>query len=182
MCPPFTYSPPVQQLEDRFDDANRRNLGRFIVAGEKGEVTIPVDGEYQNSIISEADEVEEFESIQKYYFAPADDSVHEKAEDRRELVRIPVCAVFHKFAAGTGVPHSFVGFIGQWPALPQVVVSLRWFQLTTGERLINILPLRSSCQSVSFRSREFPKRSATTSAKFVRSKVRSEIPSLLCIR
>ena len=115
-------------MEDRFDGANRRNLRHFIVAGEKGEVTLPAR-ERTLSITYDNDEFEESVSVQEryYYFArdkTMSDSIQEQAEDRRELVRIPTCAVFHKFAAGKGVPHSFVGFVRQWPALPQVVVSL----------------------------------------------------------
>ena len=124
----FTNS-PHQGLEDRFDGANRRNLRHFIVSSEKGEVTIPAR-EKAPSIASDNDELEELESVQeRYYYLARDktisDSLQEQAEDdRRELVRIPTCAIFHKFASGKGVPHSFVGFIRQWPALPQVVVSL----------------------------------------------------------
>ena len=65
-----------------------------------------------------------------YYFARdklANESARDQTEDRKELVRIPTCAIFHKFASGKGVPHSFVGFIRQWPALPHVVVSLQKF-------------------------------------------------------
>lgn len=60
--------------------------------------------------------------------------------DRKDLVRIPTCAIFHKLAEGKGVPHTFIGtsrrnfrilflfkpfsgFVRQWPALPRVVVS-----------------------------------------------------------
>ena len=43
-------------------------------------------------------------------------------EERRELVRINTCAVFHKLSPGKGVPHSFIGFIRHWPSLPRVVV------------------------------------------------------------
>lgn len=129
-------------MEDRFDGANRRNLRRFIVAGEKGEVTIPRENRHE--ITSEHDEFEESVSVQEryYYYAHdkiANDSAQEEAEDRRELVRIPTCAVFHKFAAGRGVPHSFIGFVRQWPALPQVVVSLLWSLLS----LANFLPIHS---------------------------------------
>lgn len=124
---PLTF-PPHQGLEDRFDGANRRNLRHFIVSGEKGEVTIPTNEKAQ-SVASDNEEHDELASVQEryYYFArdkTISDSLHEQAEDRRELVRIPTCAIFHKFASGKGVPHSFVGFIRQWPALPQVVVSL----------------------------------------------------------
>lgn len=47
----------------------------------------------------------------------------ELLEEKLELARIPTCAVFHKLTPGKGVPHSFIGFIRQWPALPRVVVS-----------------------------------------------------------
>ncbi|KAL1745592.1 potassium transporter [Schizophyllum fasciatum] len=53
----------------------------------------------------------------------------EKAGDRKpsekhHLSRIPTCGVFHKFTTGGGVPHTFVGFIRQYPALPSVVIFL----------------------------------------------------------
>ena len=47
----------------------------------------------------------------------------EVVEEKKELVRIDSCAIFHKLTPGQGVPHSFVGFVRQWPALPRVVVS-----------------------------------------------------------
>ena len=71
-----------------------------------------------------AEDVDESESQEQYYYYARDKVADEEDEGRRELVRIPTCAVFHKFASGKGVPHSFVGFVRQWPALPQVVVSL----------------------------------------------------------
>ncbi len=43
-------------------------------------------------------------------------------EERKELVRINTCAIFHKLTPGRGVPHSFIGFIRQWPSLPRLVV------------------------------------------------------------
>ena len=125
---------------------NRRNLRHFIAAGEKGEVTIPAGPgpERPHTITSENDESDDAESVQeRYYYLAHDknknDSILERPEDRRELVRIPTCAIFHKFAAGRGVPHSFVGFIRQWPALPQVVVSLRFVGPTVGELLTEVL-------------------------------------------
>ena len=128
---PFTHPPLDQRQEDRFDGANRRNLRHFIVAGEKGVVTLPSRGHLQ-SITPDAEELDDSVTIQEqYYYFARDRTVHDQEEDRRELVRIPTCAVFHKFAAGKGVPHSFVGFIRQWPALPQVVVSLRSFRHRT---------------------------------------------------
>ena len=124
MCSPFTYPPLDQRQEDRFDGAKRRNLRHFIVAGEKGGVAIQTDGRPHS--ISYADELDDSDSIEQQYYYYASDKIadEEQDEDRREIVRIPTCAIFHKFAAGKGVPHSFIGFIRQWPALPQIVVSL----------------------------------------------------------
>jgi KUP system potassium uptake protein len=87
---------------------------------------MPAPGRPQ-SITPEVDEFDELVSVQERYYYSVHDKIasEERDEDRRELVRIPTCAVFHKFASGKGVPHSFVGFIRQWPALPEVVVSLR---------------------------------------------------------
>jgi len=115
----------AKRLEDRFDGKNRRNLRNFIFAGEKGQVTMPVPGRPQ-SITDEADEFDEIASVEEQYYYSLRDKIanEERDEDRRELVRIPTCAVFHKFASGKGVPHSFVGFIRQWPALPEVVIFL----------------------------------------------------------
>lgn len=67
------------------------------------------------------------EKIAYYYTSRDTDSHHGKVSDspteiQRELSRIPTCAVFHKIASGAGVPHTFVGFIRQWPALPRIVV------------------------------------------------------------
>lgn len=51
----------------------------------------------------------------------------------RELAVLPITAVFHKFAGGKGTPHSFVGFLRQYPALPRVVVcSLIFFSRNLG--------------------------------------------------
>jgi KUP system potassium uptake protein len=58
--------------------------------------------------------------LENYYYmapgrgdrTPSDEkngSFEQEEEERRELVRISTCAIFHKLSAGTGVPHSFVG-------------------------------------------------------------------------
>jgi len=51
-----------------------------------------------------------------YYFLPKGANsvndqklVDEKSAERKELQRIPSCAVFHKIASGKGVPHTFIG-------------------------------------------------------------------------
>ena len=59
-------------------------------------------------------------------------------EEKRELQRISTCAIFHKFTHGPGVPHTFVAFIRQWPALPRVVVSIMACGVYTGLLMIVI--------------------------------------------
>ncbi|ESK88352.1 hypothetical protein Moror_14785 [Moniliophthora roreri MCA 2997] len=44
--------------------------------------------------------------------------------DNRELMRIPTCAVFHRYVAGRGFPHAFTAFVRQWPGVPQVLIFL----------------------------------------------------------
>lgn len=143
----------LQGLEDTFDGANRRNLRHFIVAkGGDEDVTYRLPG---GEVIEAAGPIEEggpnvhyVDQVESYYYmAPKiDPSISdEKAdyvdEEKKDLVRISTCAIFHKLSAGMGVPHSFVGesyryrdacaaltsfagFIRQWPALPRVVIFL----------------------------------------------------------
>jgi KUP system potassium uptake protein len=89
-----------KRLEDAFDGANRQNILRFIQGYHE-----PESQTQGLSIVSETLEDDEKE-----------------VEGRRDLMRISTCAVFHKFSRGPGVPHTFVGFVSQWPALPKVVV------------------------------------------------------------
>jgi hypothetical protein len=133
---------------------------------------MPAPGRPQ-SLTPEVDEFDESASVQERYYYSVRDKIasDERDEDRRELVRIPTCAVFHKFASGKGVPHSFVGFIRQWPALPEVVVSLRFAVSITEESLADRFTVRSFCRFASFRSLKLPQMNVTTSTKFVRSKV-----------
>ncbi|KAJ4482322.1 potassium transporter [Lentinula aciculospora] len=110
-------------LEDAFDGANRQNLRHFIWREDK----IPlVKAENGQEIVEEVKQEEEVnEPI--YYYVPTQ-SFSSKDEgleiEKRELTRIPTMAVFHKFTLGRGVPHTFVGFIRQWPALPQILIFL----------------------------------------------------------
>lgn len=63
-------------------------------------------------------------------------------EGRRPLVRIASCAVFHKLTPGAGVPHSFVAFLRQRPALPRVVVRsfcLRCWNVMVSARGVDLL-------------------------------------------
>ncbi|KAF8870459.1 potassium transporter [Infundibulicybe gibba] len=115
----------AKSLEDDFDGANRKNLRHFIQQNEKTGVSVNVRA--ANGAITE--------QSQALYYLPAtnthsdsDIDAKERASadepEWRELQRIPTCAIFHKIAQGKGVPHTFVGFIRQWPALPRVVIFL----------------------------------------------------------
>ncbi|KAG6860099.1 hypothetical protein C0995_015732 [Termitomyces sp. Mi166 len=108
----------AKALEDNFDRANRQNLRHFIHQGSKGSST------GGNSEVEE----EGSETDSTFYYVPG---IREGTDpgkitelERREIQRIPTCAVFHKVAEGKGVPHTFIGLIRQWPALPRVVIFL----------------------------------------------------------
>jgi len=132
----------IQSLEDEFDGANRRNLRHFIQQDQKNNATLQLGTTDDNSIEGE-DEVA-MESDSTYYYVSNEKHSLDSSgdmDDKRKLMRIPTCAVFHKIARGKGVPHTFIGecllsisfdwridqdrisgFIRQWPALPRVVV------------------------------------------------------------
>ncbi|KAG6848963.1 hypothetical protein H0H93_012435 [Arthromyces matolae] len=106
-------------LEDEFDGANRQNLRHFIHQGAKSTaVNLKVQPEFSSDTDSD--------SVLYYVPGLRDNTDPGKfAElEKRELQRIPTCAVFHKVAEGRGVPHSFIGLVRQWPALPRVVIFL----------------------------------------------------------
>jgi hypothetical protein len=140
-------TPNSQGLEDKFDGTNRRNLRHFIVPGEADEIAL-----HMGNVVARANQggVSEDERAPSplpdyYYMATGEklksskESIDDEEPEKRQLVRIPTCAIFHKLSSGKGVPHSFVGksphcplieisyllftgFIRQWPALPRVVV------------------------------------------------------------
>jgi len=68
---------------------------------------------------STLDSAEELKGQDSLYLVAEDDG-----HPRLPLPRLPTCAVFHKLTAGRGVPHTFYGFLRQWPALPRVVIFL----------------------------------------------------------
>ena len=132
-------------LEDGFDSKNRQNLKDFITSGpapapdylKVSGATVASDSS-EAGITGEAPEATPSEDATEaalYYVAsrgPHDSARSsmelEKAglpggEVKREVARIPTCAIFHKLTPGRGVPHSFVGFVRQYPALPKVCVS-----------------------------------------------------------
>lgn len=112
-------------LEDTFDSSNRRNLRHFIHMDEdSSKLTISFKEATSGIVGSEPDEdvittlpalTDENGDDKKprvtYYISKGEryQEEPEAVEDRRELVRIPTCAVFHKLTVGKGVPHSFVG-------------------------------------------------------------------------
>ncbi|KAG6828165.1 hypothetical protein H0H92_008933 [Tricholoma furcatifolium] len=109
----------AKSLEDNFDGTNRQNLRHFIQQGSKSAL-VNAPGKDIDETASEGESV--------FYYIPGINEKHDPSEiyelERRELQRIPSCAIFHKVAEGKGIPHSFVGFIRQWPALPRVVIFL----------------------------------------------------------
>jgi KUP system potassium uptake protein len=104
----------AKRLEDEFDGQNRMNLRHFIYPNKKSQT--------DDDISSEDD------YPPSYYYTMrnlSDVPVDEKMiEQRREIQRIPTFAIFHKLTPGKGIPHTFVAFVRQWPALPRVVVFL----------------------------------------------------------
>jgi len=47
-----------------------------------------------------------------------------QTEEKMVLARLPTCAIFHKTSAGKGAPHTFYGFLRQWPSVPRIVIFL----------------------------------------------------------
>jgi KUP system potassium uptake protein len=138
----MTFWTWAKGLEDAFDGANRQNLRRFIFPRDEDRDASDLDlGSAQDtsSVSTEKTELGYYYTTQKSYNSNPD------YEERKELVRMDSCAVFYKLSDGTGVPHSFVGFIRRWPALPRVVVS------PSGMHRLACVdhPYRYSCPSVS---------------------------------
>lgn len=86
-------------MEDSFDARNRVNLRHFIGLNESKKQT-------SDETSSEGD----YPVSYYYIHNPLEAPIGEKAiKERREIQRIPTCAIFHKLASGKGVPHTFVG-------------------------------------------------------------------------
>lgn len=122
-----------RELEDSFDDANTQKLSRVITSdAQENSLRLPSSPLTQ----SDADHAPRDE-ISSAPIAKAEDSQMQEETKGSELylrrpdasllklARIPVVAIFHRNdSAGRGVPHTFVSFLRQYPALPQVVVSI----------------------------------------------------------
>jgi len=126
----MTFWTWAKGLEDKFDGKNRKNLRHFIMQNDD---RIQLGGGHLSygEASTEQDANEPAYGAALYYLSQPNknsypDDISEKylVEEKKELTRIPSCAVFHKLTPGQGVPHSFVGFIRQWPALPNVVIFL----------------------------------------------------------
>lgn len=170
-----SYSQTSQGLEDRFDGANRKNLRHFIHInnGPHDQYTLHPQAEVQFEGDSQEDnEKPDSVGTPTYYYLSHDAEIHHRkdpnsqAEVRRELARIPTCAVFHKIASGSGVPHTFMGFVRQWPALPRVVVCLK-------RRLQRSVSLTSAIPQIFLSVRVLPVARVSSEDRYVVDKVRS---------
>ncbi|KAI0072602.1 potassium transporter [Panus rudis PR-1116 ss-1] len=101
-------------LEDTFDSTNRRSLRDIIVRKDANDnTTYYVLGDIPNG-----------QDVLDYSPKKSSDEAGTPVSNLTALARIPTCAVFHQLTPGKGVPHSFISFFRQWPALPRVVVFL----------------------------------------------------------
>ncbi|KAI4518197.1 potassium transporter [Schizophyllum commune Loenen D] len=135
-------------LEDAFDSKNRVNLRHFIFQGDDSEHVLS-DADSDDGAVRVEGTQEVYSPAPLYYLtdlaarmpnakkalgmsggkkdeglAEDDEKADSKSPEKHRLSRIPTCGVFHKFTTGGGVPHTFVGFIRQYPALPSVVIFL----------------------------------------------------------
>ncbi|KAI0032636.1 potassium transporter [Vararia minispora EC-137] len=95
-------------LEETFDSRSRRQLSDIIVGRTEEEET-PED---------------DMEDARTLFCLASDGDEKGADEGRRELGRVPLLAVFHRMAHEKGVPHSYISFIRQWPALPTFAIFL----------------------------------------------------------
>ena len=135
-------------LEDEFDGSNRRNLRHFIST----EVQISEKPTRAPSVRS-SDDAEEENAFSETNVGTPDNQFKEEVslflhrdtpagltqrittgitiedkkvqkEEKMALARLPTCAIFHKLSSGKGAPHTFYGFLRQWPSVPRIVVSI----------------------------------------------------------
>ncbi|THH28352.1 hypothetical protein EUX98_g5834 [Antrodiella citrinella] len=132
----------ARSLEDEFDGNNRRDLRQIIVRRDEDDSMLGV-------AITKEEDVADLDLLSNMhtdiepdlishnlkkstYYVLDHDHERKKGDSASEvnvigstvMARIPTCAVFHKLTTGKGVPHSFVSFFRQWPALPRVVIFL----------------------------------------------------------
>ncbi|KAG7096615.1 hypothetical protein E1B28_004032 [Marasmius oreades] len=120
-----------KSLEDRFDGKNVLELPGFAVEDDRAlarlaeELTLVdnVVGEHYDFFVPQASNTAAVENVISLARVRARGD-RDLSFDTRELMRIPTCAVFHRYVAGKGFPHAFTGFVRQWPGLPQVLIFL----------------------------------------------------------
>ncbi len=140
-------------LEDEFDGSNRRNLRHFISTevqiserptraaspsvrsgdGARDEVRIGemnVDDQYKEEVSLYLHRDTPPSLVQRVTTIEFVDPKAQK-EEKMILARLPTCAIFHKLSAGKGAPHTFYGFLRQWPSVPRIVVSIPLIILKT---------------------------------------------------
>lgn len=113
-------------MEDSFDGRSRTDVHHLILRKDNEKSSA------EEGIADIAYASAEDDNQREVYFVRERhdglDAFLPKGDDKSvlELARLPTCAVFHRLTAGNGkgIPHSFAGFIRQWPALPRVVVSI----------------------------------------------------------
>ena len=144
-------------LEDEFDGSNRRNLRHFIstevqISEERTRAASPSvrsGGEARDeAVVGEMnvatleDQFREEVSLFLHRDRPASltqrtttgitiEDKNGQKEEKLLLARLPTCAIFHKLSAGKGAPHTFYGFLRQWPSVPRIVVSVLLIILKT---------------------------------------------------
>ena len=142
-------------LEDQFDGSNRHNLRHFISTevqvSEKhtrtaspsvrsGDDARDQVGINEMNVATLDDQIKEEVLLFFHRDAPANlvrrittgTTIEEKIGQKEEklvLARLPTCAIFHNLSAGKGTPHTFYGFLRQWPSVPRIVVSTPLFIL-----------------------------------------------------
>jgi KUP system potassium uptake protein len=119
-------------LEDEFDGANRHSLRQFISMVVPTKPTSPHPN--RSVPLGGVEFIENYLAAALADCAPTDRQQSENetiqlvldtgGREKIPLPRMSTMAIFHKLSYGKGVPHTFYGFLKQWPALPQVVVSL----------------------------------------------------------
>ena len=137
-------------LEDEFDGSNRRNLRHFI--STEVQISEKPTRAASPSARFDDDAREDEGGVSEMNIATLDDQLREevslylhrdtptgltqrggitiddkKKEEKLALARLPTCAIFHKLSSGKGAPHTFYGFLRQWPSVPRVVVSMPLF-------------------------------------------------------
>ncbi|EIM80921.1 potassium transporter [Stereum hirsutum FP-91666 SS1] len=111
----------VKGLEEKFDGSSRQKLEKLIVRGRDPSIGQDIDDEGRESDVQNI-----LREVTKYFLVQTGGEVGSKpwGSEKTELVRLPIVGVFHKMANERGVPHSFISFVRQWPALPKVVIFL----------------------------------------------------------